>query len=196
MAEDGTSVRRRLVATKVLGDRNVPAGERTWVAEAEPMADPANEMARQMGMRALHCPLVPSLADLAAFYQGLIEDIRFVHVAEDAASSGAGSGDSSGDEQEEETEARHVEAGPRTVGAVHRGQGRVALTSFTSPKWIDGFLIAYEDPRRPTAAPDQVGFIWGGEYEFLVDYRRVSDRDLRIHRSYRPAARAKGQKAD
>ncbi|PNH01513.1 F-box protein [Tetrabaena socialis] len=54
---------------------------------------------------------------------------------------------------------------PTRVVAVFPGQGRVAGTGFSNPTWIEGRLWVYDN--------GSIGFLWRGEFDFLLDMERM-----------------------
>eukprot|EP00198_Chlamydomonas_reinhardtii_P007876 XP_001697213.1 predicted protein [Chlamydomonas reinhardtii] len=55
---------------------------------------------------------------------------------------------------------------PLRVVAIYKGQGRVAGAGFSNPAWIDGRLWVYDNGR--------IGFLWQGDFDFIVDLERLS----------------------
>ncbi|EFJ53064.1 hypothetical protein VOLCADRAFT_120169 [Volvox carteri f. nagariensis] len=227
---DGRGGEARIVATKITGDPNVPAGEITFRAHPEPLPQPwplsevelitnrplfsanraaalaaavaaaaADAVAEQeqrlqrpvQGVLALPVWAMPGVAAAvqavvpeAGGVQDVnapIEDQLAAVAAEAAAADPVDPWDYLGPQGLSEHMAvaatalglpllpcpswRDKKQASRVV-AVYRGEGRVAGTNFRNPAWIDGRLWVYDN--------GTIGFLWRGDFNFLVDLDRMS----------------------
>lgn len=63
-----------------------------------------------------------------------------------------------------------------SITARYRGEGRVAQKGFSQPRWVDGELLVFNNPKsNPLTAGAQLGFVWAvpGEKRFLILLNRM-----------------------
>ncbi|EFJ44752.1 hypothetical protein VOLCADRAFT_106212 [Volvox carteri f. nagariensis] len=82
---------------------------------------------------------------------------------------------------------------PDELGIVarYKGEGRVAMAGYKSPRWVDGELLVFAVGASPVTGGAELGFVWSvpGEKRFLILLNKLDLKECENFSTHRCAAR-------